>query len=250
MSHYLNIFLNAVFIENLALAFFLGMCTFLAVSKNVKTAVGLGWAVILIMGITIPMNNLLLQHLLKEGALARWLGDNFTTVNLEFLSLITFIGTIAAMVQILEMALDRFFPPLYNALGIFLPLITVNCAILGGSLFMQERDYGFTESVVYGMGSGFGWALAIAGLAGIREKLKYSDVPPGLRGLGITFMTVGLMALAFMCFGGIDLSEEKVVAGTTIEAVNQSPGSLTTESLSKGQDPGDLPESSLEAGSK
>ena len=250
MSHYLNIFLNAVFIENLALAFFLGMCTFLAVSKNVKTAVGLGWAVILIMGITIPMNNLLLQHLLKEGALARWLGDNFTTVNLEFLSLITFIGTIAAMVQILEMALDRFFPPLYNALGIFLPLITVNCAILGGSLFMQERDYGFTESVVYGMGSGVGWALAIAGLAGIREKLKYSDVPPGLRGLGITFMTVGLMALAFMCFGGIDLSEEKVVAGTTIEAVNQSPGSLTTESLSKGQDPGDLPESSLEAGSK
>ena len=212
MNHYLNIFLNAVFIENLALAFFLGMCTFLAVSKNVKTAVGLGLAVILIMGITIPANNLLLQYLLKEGALQRWFGTEFSQVNLEFLSLITFIGTIAAMVQILEMGLDRFFPPLYNALGIFLPLITVNCAILGGSLFMQERDYNFTESIVYGLGSGFGWALAIAGLAGIREKMKYSDVPDGLKGLGITFMTVGLMALAFMCFGGIDLSEEAPAA--------------------------------------
>ena len=212
MNHYLNIFLNAVFIENLALAFFLGMCTFLVVSKNVKTAVGLGLAVILIMGITIPANNLLLQYLLKEGALQRWFGTEFSQVNLEFLSLITFIGTIAAMVQILEMGLDRFFPPLYNALGIFLPLITVNCAILGGSLFMQERDYNFTESIVYGLGSGFGWALAIAGLAGIREKMKYSDVPDGLKGLGITFMTVGLMALAFMCFGGIDLSEEAPAA--------------------------------------
>jgi len=212
MNHYLNIFLNAVFIENLALAFFLGMCTFLAVSKNVKTAIGLGMAVILIMGITIPMNNLLLQYLLKEGALTRWFGSNLSQVNLEFLSLITFIGTIAAMVQILEMALDRFFPALFNTLGIFLPLITVNCAILGGSLFMQERDYNFTESVVYGLGSGFGWALAIAALAGIREKLKYSDVPEGLKGLGITFMTVGLMALAFMCFGGIDLSEEAAQA--------------------------------------
>ena len=152
--------------------------------KNVKTAVGLGLAVILIMGITIPANNLLLRYLLKEGALERWLGSGYSQVNLEFLSLITFIGTIAAMVQILEMALDRFFPPLYNALGIFLPLITVNCAILGGSLFMQERDYNFAESVVYGLGSGFGWALAIAALAGIREKLKYSDVPRGAQRSG------------------------------------------------------------------
>ena len=203
MTHYLNIFLNAVFIENLALAFFLGMCTFLAVSKNVKTAVGLGWAVILIMGITIPVNNLLLQHLLKQGAIGELLGEDYQSIDLEFLSLITFIGVIAAMVQILEMALDRFFPPLYNALGIFLPLITVNCAILGGSLFMQERDYNFAESCVFGFGSGFGWALAIAALAGIREKMKYSDVPDGLKGLGITFMTVGLMALAFMSFGGM-----------------------------------------------
>lgn len=213
--------MNSVFIENLALAFFLGMCTFLAVSKSVKTAVGLGLAVILIMGITIPANNLLYNYLLKEGALANWLGDSYATVNLEFLSLITFIGTIAAMVQILEMALDRFFPPLYNALGIFLPLITVNCAILGGSLFMQERDYDFPESVVYGIGAGFGWALAIAGLAGIREKMKYSDVPDGLKGLGITFMTVGLMAMAFMCFGGIDLSEEKAQAAP-IEVISES----------------------------
>jgi len=218
MNHYLNIFLNAVFIENLALAFFLGMCTFLAMSKDVKTAIGLGLAVVVIMGISIPANNLLLRYLLQEGALARWLGSEYSQVNLEFLSLITFIGTIAAMVQILEMTLDRFFPALFNTLGIFLPLITVNCAILGGSLFMQERDYNFVESVVYGLGSGFGWALAIAALAGIREKLKYSDVPDGLRGLGITFMTVGLMALAFMSFGGIDLSEERVEAGE-IQAV-------------------------------
>lgn len=238
MGHHLNIFLNAVFIENLALAFFLGMCTFLAVSKNVKTAVGLGLAVILIMGITIPANNLLLQYLLKEGALQRWFGSEFSQVNLEFLSLITFIGTIAAMVQILEMALDRFFPPLYNALGIFLPLITVNCAILGGSLFMQERDYNFLESVTYGVGAGFGWALAIAALAGIREKMKYSDVPDGLKGLGITFMTVGLMALAFMCFGGIDLSEEAAqaapIASETLESLSGE--STTEESATDTQD--------------
>lgn len=202
MDHYLSIFLKAVFVENMALAYFLGMCTFLAVSKTVKTAVGLGVAVVVVMGITIPMNNLLYQHLLKEGALT-WLGTQFADLDLEFLSLITFIGTIAAIVQILEMALDRFYPPLYNALGIFLPLITVNCAILGGSLFMQERSYDFAESCVFGLGSGFGWALAIASLAGIREKMKYADVPAGLRGLGITFMTVGLMALAFMSFGGM-----------------------------------------------
>ncbi len=228
MSHYLNIFLNAVFIENLALAFFLGMCTFLAVSKSVKTAVGLGLAVIVIMVITIPANNLLLRYLLQEGALASMLGSHFEAVNLEFLSLLTFIGTIAAMVQILEMTLDRYFPPLYHALGIFLPLITVNCAILGGSLFMQERNYDFLESVVYGFGSGFGWAVAIAALAGIREKLKYSDVPDGLKGLGITFMAVGLMAMAFMCFGGIDLSEEKAVAATT-ESADEPMDSVSTK---------------------
>lgn len=202
MEHYLEIFLKSVFVENLALAYFLGMCTFLAVSKEVKTAMGLGVAVIVVMSITIPLNNLIYQHLLKKGALT-WMGSQFASVDLEFLSLISFIGTIAAMVQILEMALDRYFPPLYNALGIFLPLITVNCAILGGSLFMKERDYTFAESCVFGFGAGFGWALAIAALAGIREKMKYSDVPPALQGLGITFMTVGLMSLAFMAFGGM-----------------------------------------------
>lgn len=202
MDEHLRIFLASIFAENLALAFFLGMCTFLAVSKTVKTAIGLGVAVIVIMTITIPANNLIFQYLLKKGALV-WISPSWADIDLTFLSLISFIGVIAAMVQILEMALDRFFPPLYNALGIFLPLITVNCAILGGSLFMQERDYNFSESCVFGFGSGVGWALAIAALAGIREKMKYSDVPDGLRGLGITFMTVGLMALAFMSFGGM-----------------------------------------------
>ena len=202
MNEYLDIFLKAIFVENLALAFFLGMCTFLAISKNVKTATMLGIAVIIIMGITIPANNLIYTKLLKEGALS-WLGPSYSSVNLEFLGLISYIGTIAAMVQILEMTLDRFFPPLYNALGIFLPLITVNCAILGGSLFMVERDYNFAESCVYGVGAGIGWALAIMALAGIREKMKYSDVPDGLKGLGITFIVVGLMAMAFMSFGGI-----------------------------------------------
>ncbi len=207
LQHHLNIFLNAVFIQNLALAFFLGMCTFLAVSKNVKNAVGLGIAVIVILGITVPANNLIFTYLLKKGALGTWLGSNLSNINLEFLGLISYIGTIAAMVQILEMTLDRFFPALYNTLGIFLPLITVNCAILGGSLFMVERNYNFAESCTYGIGAGFGWAVAIVALAGIREKLKYSDVPHGLQGLGITFITVGLMALAFMSFGGIDLPE-------------------------------------------
>ena len=177
-------------------------CTFLAVSKNVKTALGLGVAVIVIQAITVPANNLIYQYLLEEGALS-WAGVEDS--NLEFLGLISYIGVIAAMVQILEMTLDKYFPPLYNALGIFLPLITVNCAILGGSLFMVERQYTFIESVEFGIGSGVGWALAIAALAGIREKLKYSDVPHGLRGLGITFIIVGLMAMAFMAFGGIQL---------------------------------------------
>ncbi|MEX0703702.1 MAG: NADH:ubiquinone reductase (Na(+)-transporting) subunit E [Planctomycetales bacterium] len=205
MQEHISLFVKAVFIENLALAFFLGMCTFLAVSKNVKTAMGLGLAVIVIQGITVPANNVIFQHLLKPGALA-WTGAaQLADVDLTFLGLISYIGVIAAMVQILEMALDRYFPPLYNTLGIFLPLITVNCAILGGSLFMVQRDYDFVQSVEYGFGSGFGWALAIVLLAGIREKLKYSDVPNGLRGLGITFITVGLMAMAFMSFSGIKL---------------------------------------------
>jgi Na+-transporting NADH:ubiquinone oxidoreductase subunit E len=202
MEHHLNLFIKAVFIENLALGFFLGMCTFLAVSKKVNTALGLGVAVVVVQTITVPVNNLIYNNLLKEGALA-WAG--LPNVDLSFLGLISYIGVIAAMVQILEMTLDRFFPALYNALGIFLPLITVNCAILGGTLFMVERDYNFAESVTYGVGSGVGWALAIAALAGIREKMKYSDVPPGLRGLGITFITVGLMAIGFLGFSGIQL---------------------------------------------
>ena len=202
MSHFINLFIKAAFVENLALAFFLGMCTFLAVSKKVKTSIGLGIAVVVVQGITIPVNNLLYNYLLKENALV-WAGVE--GVDLSFLGLITYIGVIAAMVQILEMTLDKYVPSLYNALGIFLPLITVNCAILGGSLFMVERDYTFTESVVFGLGSGFGWAIAIMALAGIREKLKYSDVPEGLRGLGITFMIVGLMALGFLSFSGIQL---------------------------------------------
>ena len=202
MEHLLGIFLKSIFSENLALGFFLGMCTFLAVSKSVKTAYGLGVAVVVIMTITIPVNNLLYTYLLKKGGLA-WVSPAWGDVDLEFLALITFIGTIAAMVQILEMTLDRFFPPLYHALGIFLPLITVNCAILGGSLFMQERSYNFTESCVYGFGAGFGWALAIVAFAGVREKMRYSNVPEGLRGLGMAFMMTGLLALAFMSFGGM-----------------------------------------------
>ncbi|NNC99760.1 MAG: NADH:ubiquinone reductase (Na(+)-transporting) subunit E [Gammaproteobacteria bacterium] len=193
---------KSIFIENLALSFFLGMCTFLAVSKKIQTALGLGFAVFVVLAITVPINNLLYQFVLREGALA-WAG--LPETDLSFLSLISYIGVIAALVQILEMFLDRFVPALYNALGIFLPLITVNCAILGAVLFMAERDYTFTESVVYGASSGFGWALAITALAGIREKLKYSDVPDGLQGLGITFITVGLMALGFLAFSGIKL---------------------------------------------
>lgn len=202
MEHFLSLFMKSVFVENLALAFFLGMCTFVAVSKNVKTAINLGAAVIVIQTITIPANNLIYRYLLQEGALS-WAG--YPNVDLTFVGLICYIGVIAAMVQILEMALDRFSPTLYHTLGIFLPLLTVNCAILGGTLFMVQKEYTFTESVVYGFGSGFGWALAIAALAGIREKMKYSNVPDGLRGLGITFITVGLMALAFMAFSGIKL---------------------------------------------
>jgi Na+-transporting NADH:ubiquinone oxidoreductase subunit E len=193
---------QAVFIENMALQLFLGMCTFLAVSKKIETAVGLGIAVVVVQTITVPVNNLIFNNLLREGALA-WAG--LPEVSLQFLGYLCYIGVIAAMVQVLEMFLDRFVPILYNALGVFLPLITVNCAILGGTLFMVERDYTFTESVAFGFGSGFGWGLAIVALAGIREKLKYSDVPEGLRGLGITFITVGLMSLGFMSLSGITL---------------------------------------------
>lgn len=202
MEHYISLFIKAVFVENMALAFFLGMCTFLALSKKVETAIGLGIAVIVVLAITVPLNNLLYQNLLVDGAL-EWAG--LPGIDLSFLGLLSYIGVIAAVVQILEMTLDKYVPALYNALGVFLPLITVNCAIMGASLFMVERDYNFSESLVYGVGAGVGWALAIAALAGIREKLKYSDVPAGLRGLGITFITVGLMSLGFMSFSGVQL---------------------------------------------
>ena len=202
MEHYVNLALKALFVENLALSFFLGMCTFLAISKKVETSLGLGIAVVVVQTITVPANNLIYNYLLKAGAL-EWAG--LGGVDLSFLGLITYIGTVAAIVQILEMFLDRYVPALYSALGIFLPLITVNCAILGGTLFMVERSYTFPESVVYGFASGAGWALAIVLLAGIREKLKYSDVPAGLQGLGITFIAAGLMAMVFMAFSGIQL---------------------------------------------
>lgn len=202
LEHYISLLVKSIFIENMALAFFLGMCTFIAVSKRVETAIGLGIAVIVVQAITVPVNNLIYNYVLQKGALA-WAG--LPELDLAFLGLVTYIGVIAAMVQILEMALDKFVPALYNSLGIFLPLITVNCAILGGTLFMVERDYMFGESVVFGIGSGAGFALAIIALAGIREKMKYSNVPAGLRGLGITFIVVGLMAIAFMLFSGIQL---------------------------------------------
>lgn len=200
MSGHLRLFFEAVLVENLALSFFLGMCMFLAVSRKVETALGLGTAVLIIQSISVPLNNVVYRYLLQEGA---WTWAGLPDVDLSFLSLISFIGVIAAMVQILEMILDRYFPTLYNALGIFLPLVTVNCAILGGSLFMVERHYDFGESVVYGAGSGLGWALAIVMLAGVREKLRYSDIPEGLRGIGITFFVAGLIALVFMAFSGL-----------------------------------------------
>ena len=198
MEHYISLLIRSVFIENMALTFFLGMCTFIAISKKIETAVGLGIAVVIVQAITMPANNLILNVFLKENALLQG-------VDLRFLGLISYIAIIAAIVQVLEMAMDKFVPSLYQALGIYLPLITVNCAILGGTLFMVERDYTFTESVVYGFGSGFSWMLAIVVLAGVRERLKYSDVPAGLQGLGIIFITVGLMSLGFMSFSGIQL---------------------------------------------
>jgi Na+-transporting NADH:ubiquinone oxidoreductase subunit E len=202
MEHYINLAIKAIFIENLALSFFLGMCTFLAISRKVQTAIGLGAAVIFVQAVTVPLNALIYHNLLGPGALA-WAG--LSAIDLSFLGLITYIGVIAASVQILEMFLDRYAPALYHALGIFLPLITVNCAILAGSLFMVERNYNFGESVVYGLASGAGWALAVVMLAAVREKLKYSDVPDGLQGLGITFATAGLIAMAFLAFSGIQL---------------------------------------------
>ena len=205
MEHYLSLFIRAVFIENMALSFFLGMCTFLAISKKIQTAISLGIAVIFVQTITVPANNLLWQFLLKEGALS-WTGmKGAETIDLSFLSLMSYICMVAALVQVIEMACDKYLPSLYNALGIYLPLITVNCAVLAGALFMQQRDYNFAESDVYGVGSGAGWALAIVLIAAVREKMKYSDVPAGLQGLGITFISAGLMALGFMSFSGIKL---------------------------------------------
>jgi Na+-transporting NADH:ubiquinone oxidoreductase subunit E len=200
MDDFFGVFFRAVFLENLALAYFLGMCTFLAVSKQVKTTIGLGVAVIVVQALSVPLNNLIYTGLLRQGALA-WAGLGH--LDFSYLGLLSQIAVIAAMVQVLEILLHRFFPALYHALGIFLPLITVNCAILGGTLFMVQRDYNFVESVSYGLGSGFGWALAIVAMGGLREKMRYSDIPAGLQGLGITFITAGLLALGFMGVAGI-----------------------------------------------
>ena len=202
MEYYLSLLVRSIFIDNIALSMFLGMCTFIALSKKIDAAIGLGIAVIVVQTITVPVNNIIYNYLLADGALS-WAG--LENVDLSFLVFLCFIGVIASIVQILEMVLDKYVPALYNALGVFLPLITVNCAILGGSLLMQERGYNLAGSVVFGFGSGTSWALAIVVLAGIREKLKYSDIPEGLQGLGIVFITVGLISLGFMSFGGIDL---------------------------------------------
>lgn len=205
MENYLNLFIKSVFIDNMVFAYFLGMCSYLAVSKSVKTAMGLGLAVIFVLGITLPVDYLLENYVLKEGALV-WISDSFATVDLSFLSFIMFIAVIASMVQLVEMIVEKFAPALYSSLGIFLPLIAVNCAILGGSLFMQQKDFvNIAEATVYGLGSGVGWLLAIVAIAAIREKITYSNVPAPLRGLGITFILTGLMGLAFMGFMGIKL---------------------------------------------
>ncbi len=206
MQDYINIFIKSVFIDNMIFAFFLGMCSYLAVSKTVKTATGLGIAVIFVIGITLPVNYLLENYILRKGALTWLLGDGAADIDLEFLSFIMFIGVIASMVQLVEMIVEKFAPALYNSLGIFLPLIAVNCAVLGAALFMQEREYeSLGEATFFGLGSGVGWFLAIVGIAAIREKMKYSHVPKPLRGLGIAFITTGLMAIAFMAFMGIKL---------------------------------------------
>jgi Na+-transporting NADH:ubiquinone oxidoreductase subunit E len=204
MSELLSLATKAIFVENMALAYFLGMCSFLAVSKKVDTAIGLGAAVTFVLAITVPLNNLLYTYFLREGALV-WISEDYASIDLSFLNFLVLIGTIAASVQVVEMAMDKYAPALYSALGVFLPLIAVNCAILGASLFMVERDYNLVESTVFGLGSGIGWALAIVALAALREKMRYSNVPPALRGLGITFILTGLMALGFMAFAGIQL---------------------------------------------
>lgn len=204
MEHFLNLLLRSIFLENMALAYFLGMCSYLACSRKVETALGLGAAVVFVQALTVPLNNLILKGLLAQGALA-WLHPSLAQVDLTFLAFILFIGTIAATVQVVEMTVERYAPGLYTTLGVFLPLIAVNCVILGGALFMQERDYTFGESVVFGVGSGLGFFIAIVAIAAIREKLKYSNVPAGLRGLGITFIVAGLMSMAFMMFSGIQL---------------------------------------------
>lgn len=203
-EHYLSLAIKAIFIENMALAFFLGMCSFMACSKKVETAIGLGCAVIFVLTVSVPMSNLIYNYLLREGALV-WISPKMANVDLSFLSFLSYIGAIAAMTQLVEMTLDRFVPKLYAALGVFLPLIAVNCAILGAALFTEQRDYAFTESVVFALGSGVGWAMAITALAAIREKMRYSNVPPGLRGLGMAFILTGLMAMGFMAFSGIQL---------------------------------------------
>ena len=214
MQDLANIFIKAVFIDNMVFAYFLGMCSYLAVSK---TSVGLGLAVVFVLGITVPANFMLENYVLKEGALT-WLDDSFLNVDLSFLSFILFIAVIASMVQLVEMIVEKFSPALYSSLGIFLPLIAVNCAILGASLFMQERAYAnITEATVFGLGSGVGWFLAIVGIAAIREKIRYSNVPPALRGLGITFIITGLMGIAFMSFMGIKLEDSK---NSTEQVVN------------------------------
>ncbi|MEZ4381426.1 MAG: NADH:ubiquinone reductase (Na(+)-transporting) subunit E [Nannocystaceae bacterium] len=204
LEHYLSLAIKAIFVENMALAFFLGMCSFLAVSKKVETAIGLGAAVIFVLTLAVPVNQVIINALLKEGALV-WISPDLASVDLSFLSLLAQIGTIAALVQIVEMTLDRYAPALYSALGVFLPLIAVNCAILGASLFMEQREYSLGEATVFGLGSGIGWALAVVALAAIREKMRYSNVPPALRGLGITFIVTGLMAIGFLAFSGIQL---------------------------------------------
>ena len=205
MQYLANIFIKSIFIDNMVFAYFLGMCSYLAVSKTVKTSVGMGAAVIFVLCVTVPTNYLLENYVLKEGALV-WLGEGYANVDLSFLSFIMFIAVIASMVQLVEMIIEKFSPALYGSLGIFLPLIAVNCAILGGSLFMQERNYAnITEATVFGLGSGIGWFLAIVGIAAIREKIRYSQVPAPLRGLGITFIITGLMGIAFMSFMGIKL---------------------------------------------
>lgn len=204
MEELISLAVKAIFVENMALAFFLGMCSFLAVSKKVETAIGLGAAVVFVVGLCTPLSNLVYTYILKEGALV-WLSADLASVDLSFLNFLSFIGLIAASVQVVEMAIDKFAPALYSALGVFLPLIAVNCAILGSALFMVERDYNLVESTVFGLGSGIGFMLAIIALAAIREKMRYSNVPDGLRGLGITFIVTGLMAIGFMSFAGIQL---------------------------------------------